>query len=234
MPIVSRVFNTRRRGMSSSRDEQEAYDQECDKQMLACAAWFALHSIPPEKRVALGDLSHAPDINHSLTIPLQTEVPQVLLAHDSGADRSARSDSNRAFVHALSDLTGKEIKMGMEMPHHMYAEQVLTGNCRNDTLMIDQAHSGEGRSMRSCGILVEDARQISPASERSVDLTPGGRHLTRQIIPARSSIAPLAMLDVDEKFVQYYTSEPLLKVLKENQANMTLATGERKATGKAW
>src|SRR5688500_3790313 len=105
MPVLARVFNTRLRGLSFSSDEaHDQYVQQCDKQMLACAAWFALHSIPPEKRAALGDLSGAPDLKNSLTLPLQTEVPQVLLARDSVADRAARGDSALALAAALSDL----------------------------------------------------------------------------------------------------------------------------------
>jgi hypothetical protein len=221
MPILSRVFNTRMRGQSFHSDaDREQYVQQCDKQMQACAAWFALHSIPPEKRAALGDLSGAPDIKNSLTIPLQSEVPQVLLGRDSPSARAARGDSTRAFVAALSDLTGKEINTGGEMPHYVYAEQALTGNSKNDILMMDQANSGEGRAMKSLGILVEDAKQISPESSQGVDLTPGRGVLHRQIIPARSAITPLAMLDVNDKFVEYYTSEKLQKALKENQASM--------------
>jgi hypothetical protein len=229
MPILARVFNTRMRGLSFSSDaDHDQYVQQCDKQMQACAAWFALHSIPPEKRSALGDLSGAPELKNSLTLPLQTEVPQVLLGRDSVALRAARGDSTRAFVDALSSLTGKEINTGGEMPHYVYAEQALTGNSKTDTLMIDQANSGEGRAMKSLGILVEDAKQISPESSQSVDLTPGRGLLSRQLIPARSAIKPLAMLDVDEKFVEYYTSDALLKALKDNQAHMTFAPAEQR------
>lgn len=221
-------------------DQEAADTKRAEGIALALSTWMALHSIPVEKRAALGvDLSQAPGLDNSTIIPLPdleigcantctgprkheefalkrtgAEAVATQLRHITGLNYRSRDILPKEFQDALADGVPGKAQFIVGDPG-----DAITGDTRffpDDMLLINDV-KGVGNTGWTAILRTETPTpQQGELRERRFE-----RSLERD--PARQDVREVAAPKADAAFIAFYTNPDLIKALQANQREMMTA-----------